>query len=88
MLISFNIYLWALVVGLPRGDEIRLITLLPLDEEHELPTGIRGSDDPLRLQPPLEAPGPVILLLPLIPGAAPRAAAATAWRDTCPRNVA
>ena len=61
----------------------KIVALPHLDEEHELARGVRGPDDSLRVEPPLEAPEPLPALvnlfllprlvsqgvpLPLVPG--------------------
>ena len=48
-------------VRLPGRHQVRLVTPLPLDEEHQLPRAVRGPDDPLRLEAPVEAPRPGVL---------------------------
>ncbi len=49
-------------VGLPGGDEVGLVAAPPLDEEVQLPGGVRGADDALGLEAAVEAAGAVVLL--------------------------
>ena len=61
LLVELDHGLGALDVGLPCGDEVRLVRSLPLDEEHELAAAVCRPDDPLRLEAAVKASRPDIL---------------------------
>ena len=50
LLVELDHHLRTLHVGLPGRHQVGLVTSLPLDEEHQLPRAVCGSDNPLRLQ--------------------------------------
>ena len=50
LLVELDDDLGTLHVGLPGGHQVSLVTSLPLDEEHQLPRAVCGSNYPLCLQ--------------------------------------
>merc|ERR1712079_115432 len=80
LLVELDHHLGTLHVGLPRRHQVRLVTPLPLDQEHQLSAAVRRSDDPLRLEAAVESPwshvlGRVKLLAWRFPSLLPASAA-------------
>ena len=59
LLVELDDGLRTLDVRLPGRHQVRLVTAFPLDEEHQLPGGVRRPDNPLRVQAPVKTPRPL-----------------------------
>jgi len=61
LLVELDHNLRTLAVCLPGGDQVGLVAPLPLDQEHQLPGGVSGTDNTLGLEPPFESSRPSVL---------------------------
>lgn len=55
LLVELDDDLWTLDVGLLGWNEVSLVGVFPLHQEHQLPRRVRGSDDSLRQESAVEA---------------------------------